>query len=104
MKRNTHTAQSIKKSSFWLKKAIQNKPVTDWEKHGFGLLRNAKYNEEIDEIVEKIEQHQQRLAEGLAQQQEAMARQEKIVLRQKSKPTLRSRAIDLNDIIKMEDF
>lgn len=99
-----NTAQSIKKSSFWLKKAIQNKPVTDWEKHGFGLLRNTNYIKEIDEIVEKIEQKQRRLAEGYARQQEAMAKQEKLILQQKSKLTLRDRAIDLNDIEKMEDF
>jgi hypothetical protein len=93
-----NTVQSINKSAFWLKKAIQNKPVTDWEKHGFGLLRSAGYVEEIDEIVEKIEQKQRRLAEGFAKQQEAMARQEKIVLPQRSKQSIRSRAIDLNNI------
>ena len=99
-----NTVQSINKSSFWLKKAIQNKPITDWEKHGFGLLRNTGYIEEIDEIVEKIEQHQKRLAEGFAKQQEAMAKQKKIVLRQRSKPSIRDRALPFDDIINMEDF
>ena len=99
-----NTVQSINKSSFWLKNAIQNKPVTDWEKHGFGLLRNTGYAEEIDDIVEKKEQQQRRFAEGYAKQQEAMAKQEKMILRQRSKPSVRDRALSLDDIVKMEDF
>lgn len=99
-----NTAQSINKSSFWLKKAILNKSLKDWEQHGFGLLRNTGYIEEIDEIVEKIEQHQKRLAEGFAKQQEAINKQEKLILPQTKKRSIRDRAISLDDINNMEDF
>jgi len=97
------TAQSLGKSTLWLRTAIRNKEATEWEKHGFGLLRSREYQEEITEMVEEEKKRFERLQEGIKQQQEAMARQEKIVLKQTKRRSIRDRAIDLDAINRMED-
>jgi len=97
------TAQSLGRSTLWLRTAIRNKEATEWEKHGFGLLRSREYQEEITEMVEEEKKRFERLQESMKKQQEAMARQEKIVLKQTKRRSIRDRAIDLDAINRMED-
>jgi hypothetical protein len=49
-------ARGLNKSWAWIRKAIEYKPTTIWERYGFGLLRTTDYIKQIDELIKQEEQ------------------------------------------------
>lgn len=67
--------QRWKKTPQWIRTAITHKKLTDWRKHGLGLLFTPHYQIEIDALVEKenrekatLKAEQQRIAREIGAQ------------------------------------
>ena len=94
-------ARGLDKSTAWIRRAIEYKPVDVWEKYGFGLLKTPDYIEQIDGLIQNDEQKAKELkAKQIAVKKviESQENVEHIEIHLKKTPQRRNKLIDLDSI------